>query len=383
MWEAWHHARDRVHGAATDVSFRVSSIASAVSRGESAPVTRLGTVSLALVVAAAFVTPLVIPAVNRAVAGTPPGLGYLPALELSRPHRTFDPQLIANLRYGQPAWVFIGDSMMGTRIDLQYLGEISSTHNELVSFLFHPATGPAWWYLAFKNHLVASGIRPRAVFVFFRDTNLTDTFFRLESLYGNALDEVAHAEEPELNALVAGRKRGVWSRVHGAVVRAYETDVATGWMEPGVRRWFVNWRYPDASARLRFDQRLNERFDLASLRTDVAADLSDANETADFARDLPTSVLPAMTALARQHGITLCFVRVQRRPSGTTPPPQSANLQRYVADLRTWVEANGALFHDDWGDPELPESIYADGDHVRDRRHYSAVFRRRLDPLFR
>ena len=93
--------------------------------------------------------------------------------------------------------------MMGTRIDLQYLGEISSTHNELVSFLFHPATGPAWWYLAFKNHLVASGISPRAVFVFFRDTNLTDTFFRLESLYGNALDEVAHAEEPELNALVA------------------------------------------------------------------------------------------------------------------------------------------------------------------------------------
>ena len=90
-----------------------------------------------------------------------------------------------------------------------------------------------------------------------------------------------------------------------------------------------------------------------------------------------------MTALAREHGITLCFVRVQRRPSGTAPPPQSANLQRYVADLRTWVEANGALFHDDWGDPELPESIYADGDHVRDRRHYTAVFRRRLDPLFR
>jgi hypothetical protein len=54
-----------------------------------------------------------------------------------------------------------------------------------------------------------------------------------------------------------------------------------------------------------------------------------------------------------------------------------------VTDLRTWLEANGALFHDDWGDPEQPESIYADGDHVRDRRHYTAVFRKRLDPLFR
>jgi hypothetical protein len=154
-------------------------------------------------------------------------------------------------------------------------------------------------------------------------------------------------------------------------------------MEPAVRRWFVNWRYPDPSERLRFDRTLNERFDLANLRADVAADLSDANESADFARDLPTSVLPLMTALAREHGLRLCFVRVQRRPRGNEPPPQSDTLRRYVADLRAWLEANGAQFHDDWGDPEQPESIYADGDHVRDRRHYTALFRRRLDPLFR
>ena len=354
-----------------------------MSRGESAPVIRHAGLALALVVAAAFVAPLGIRAANRIVVGPTPDLGYLPALELRRAHGEFRASVINDLRYGQPPWVFIGDSMMGTRIDPIHLGRISSTHDENVAFLFHPATGPAWWYLAFKNHLVASGIEPRAVFVFFRDTNLTDTLFRLESLYGNGLDDVAHRQEPELNALVAARRRGVWSQVHTAAVRAYQTDVATGWLEPAIRRWFVNWRHPDASDRLRFDRSLNERFDLAGLRADVAADLSAANESADFARDLPTSVLPLMTGLAREHGITLCFVRVQRRPRGSEPPPQSANLRRYVADLRAWVEANGALFHDDWGDPELPESIYADGDHVRDRQHYTTVFRRRLDPLFR
>lgn len=354
-----------------------------MSRGESVPASRRAALLLALVVAAAFVAPLSLRALNRLAVGTPPGLGYLPALEISREHRQFNPQPIANLSYGQPPWVFIGDSMMGTRIDPILLGELSGRGNEIVAFLFHPATGPAWWYLAFKNHLVPSGIRPRAVFVFFRDTNLTDTLFRLDSLYGNALDEVAHEAEPELDALVAARKRGIWSRVHTAAVRTYQTDVATGWMEPGIRRWFVNWRYPDPSQRRRFDQLLNERFDLANLRRDVAADLSDANASADFARDLPTSVLPAMTRLARERGIPLCFVRVQRRPTGTTPPEQSANLRRYVADLKAWLEANGAMFHDDWGDPEMPESIYADGDHVRDRRAYTTVFRRRLDPLFR
>jgi hypothetical protein len=330
-----------------------------------------------------FVAPLSIRAVNRLMVGDPPGLGYLPSLELRRAHTTFDPAPIGNLRHAQPAWVFIGDSMMGTRIDPRLLGEISSTHDEMVSFLYHAATGPAWWYLAFKNHLVASGVRPRVVFVFFRDTNLTDTIFRLESLYGNALDAVARESEPELDAIVAARKSGLRARLHTAAVRAYETDIATGWLEPRVRRWFVNWRYPDEAARTRFDRSLNEQFDLANLRADVAADFSGANEAADFDRDLPTSVLPLVVKLAKQHDIQLCFVRVQRRPTGSEPPEQSPNLQRYVGDLEAWLTANGALFHDDWGDPELPESIYADGDHIRDRRHYTSLFRRRLDPLFR
>ncbi|MEZ5291522.1 MAG: hypothetical protein R2745_10585 [Vicinamibacterales bacterium] len=334
-------------------------------------------------VGAAFVAPLSLRALNRAAIGAPPGLGYLPALEMNRERHPFRQQTIDDLRRGQPRWVFIGDSMMGTRIDPILLGELSTTHNELVAFIFHPATGPAWWYLAFKNQLVASGVKPRAVFVFFRDTNLTDTLFRLESLYGNALDEVALDEEPELNAIVAARRTGVWSRVRSAAAAAYETDVARSWMEPAIRRWFVNWRFPDPSARLRFDMALTERFDLANLRDDVAADLSDPAGDADFSRDLPTSVLPLMTSLARASGVTLCFVRVQRRPSGSTPPPQSPALRRYVRDLQAYLSANGALFHDDWGDPQMPESIYADGDHVRDRRHYTAVFRERLDPLFR
>jgi hypothetical protein len=329
------------------------------------------------------VAPLSIRAFNRAVVGAPPGLGYLPALELNREHRPFNPEPIENLRRGRPQWVFIGDSMLGTRIDPILLGELSTTHDELVAFLYHAATGPGWWYLSFKNHLVASGITPRAVFVFFRDTNLTDTLFRLEGHYGNTLDEVARPEEPELNALVAARRRGIWSRAHTTAVRVYETDVATGWLEPAIRRWFVNFRYPDPSERLRFDRSLNDRFDLANLRANVAADLGGANDTADFARDLPTSVLPSMTALAKQHGLQLVFVRVQRRPNGTTPPPQSPTLTRYVADLKAWLEAQGAIFHDDWGDPEMPESIYRDGDHVADRRHYTRVFRARLDPLFR
>jgi hypothetical protein len=198
-----------------------------------------------------------------------------------------------------------------------------------------------------------------------------------------AAPELRAYQREAIDAVIAARRSGVWSRVRSAAVQLYETDVATGWLEPAIRRWFVNWRYPDPSARLRFDQSLVERFDLANLRPDVAADLASVNERADFARDLPTSILPLMLADAKAHGIQLCFVRVQRRPDGTTPPPQPPALQRYVKDLAAYLRAEGALFHDDWGDPEMPESLYRDGDHVGDKRRYTELFRKRLDPLFR
>ena len=69
--------------------------------------------------------------------------------------------------------------------------------------LLQPGSGPAFWYLALKNWVIASGIRPRMVFIFFRDTNLTDVLFRLDDQFRWSLDLVALDREDELNAVVA------------------------------------------------------------------------------------------------------------------------------------------------------------------------------------
>ena len=343
-------------------------------------------VLLAVVFLGMAVVPLSLHPINAAVAGDLPPLGYLPSLQIRRPHQPFNEAAIGQLQYGNPAWLFIGDSMLGSRIDPLHLGQISSTHDEIVSFLFHAATGPAWWYLAFKNHLVASGIKPRVVFIFFRDTNLTDTLFRLEAGYGSSLDLVARPPiELELDRIVAQRRRGGWYRVHDLVGAVYQSDFATSWMEPGLRRWFVRARHAEPGAVEGFEHQMNEAFYVDHLRHDVGADMA-AAEDPDFQRDLPTSVLPLIVDLAKPRGLTLCFVRVQRRPVGGLPPEQSPELRRYVAELKQWLEANGALFHDDTGDPEMTLDLYSDGDHVgggSSRLRYTEIFRRRLDPLFR
>ncbi len=336
---------------------------------------------LLLTIATFLVSPLSLRAVNRLVLPEIPPLGYLPSLDIRRDHEPFNATVIDRLRYGRPEWVFIGDSMLGTRIDPIQLGEMSGRGNRNVAFLFHAATGPSWWYLAFKNQLVVSGVKPRCVFFFFRDTNLTDTMWRLPGHYGRILDTVATEYEPELDRVVAERTRGVWARAYNALNRAYEIDVATMWMEPLVRHWFVRWRYPDAESRLAFEASAEKAFALEFLRADVGSDLGVARDP-NFARDLPTSVLPLIIDLAQREDLHLCFVRVQRRPENGQPPQQPPALRRYVAELAAYVRSRGAAFRDDTADPEMTLDLYADGDHVSDRRRYTEIFHRRLATLF-
>jgi hypothetical protein len=172
--------------------------------------------------------------------------------------------------------------------------------------------------------------------------------------------------------------------VDHALNRAYDVDTTFAWLHPTIRRWYAYWKYPDPSARLRFENVIEENFN-ENFRRDLAADIGEAEAEADvdFGRDLPSSVLPLIMDLAQQHQLTVCFVRVQRRPVGNQPPPQSPALLKYVADFRAWATAQGAYFHDDTGDPEMTLDLYEDGDHVLDRIRYTRIFRRRLDPLFR
>lgn len=76
------------------------------------------------------------------------------------------------------------------------------------------------------------------------------------------------------------------------------------------------------------------------------------------------SVLPEILRLGDASGVRVAFIRVQRRPSSQGPPAQSDGLVRYLRDLRQYLGEHGAYFQDEWGDPEQPLSIYADGDHV-------------------
>lgn len=305
---------------------------------------------------------------------------YLPALEGPRPRAPFDAETIGNLRILNAPWVIIGDSMAGTRIDPRLFTRLTSQN---VAPLLYAGSGPAWWYLALKNWVIASGTHPRAVFIFFRDTNLTDVLFRIDA--SAALDSVALAREDDLNAVVARRRGKTFYRAGASIDALYQTVQARRWAAPLVDEWPARAMIPYRRPRARFLEQVNARFGLAHLRPMDAADIQQTEDRdADFDALIDKSVLPLMLRDARQAGLTLCFVRVQRRPEGGRPPYQSPALARYIGKLRAYVQQHGGEFVDDTGDPAQDLSWYEDGDHLSPEggRRYTELFVSRLRQRF-
>ena len=334
--------------------------------------------ALACLFLAVLTVPLLIRVANVKHGVRTPASTYLPALESPREREPFDPTPVNDLARINPGYVVIGDSMAG-RIDGRRLGELTGRR---VAPLLQAGSGSACWYLVLKNWVIASGTKPRVVFIFFRDTNLTDVLFRLNSWL---LDPVAREREDELNVVVATRISAPAKRLELAVERVYQGDLARKWVEPALLEWPARVLIPSRRHRTEFLYDMNTRFDLDHQRKSELADVPVSDEEgADFPRFVNRSVLPLMLRDARAAGLTICFVRVQRRPVGGKPPAQSVAMRRYVRDLQSYIESNGALFHDDNGDPAMTLEMYEDGDHIARewRAHYTEVFFSRLQPLF-
>jgi hypothetical protein len=339
---------------------------------------RIGALVL-IALAVAAVVPML-----TAARGNPAALPptYLPSFEGPRQRAPFAADRIPDLQRLQPGYVVIGDSMAGTRVDERRLVELTGVQ---VAPLLQPGSGSAFWYLALKNWVIASGIRPRMVLIFFRDANLTDVMFRLDDQFRWALDLAALDREDALDAVVA-RRLGPLHRLRHAVEGATRAEQVRRQIEPALTAWPAERMMSSRRRQAEFMTGMNQRLGLDHLRKMDAADIQigDDDELFDFARDVDDSVLPLMLEEARRAGLTICFLRVQRRPTANRPPPQSPALRRYVDDLRAYVTARGAIFHDETGDPALTLDMYEDGDHLarHARQLYTENLYNRLRPHF-
>lgn len=325
--------------------------------------------SIAAVLAGLLIVPLGLRGVNRALPGAAIQDSYLPTVETPRPREPFDQAAADAVRAVQPEFVVIGDSMAGIRIDPLQLTRL--TRKRVVG-LFHPGSPVAYWYLAFKNLVVENQVTSvRGAIFFFRDDQLTTQV----QVAPGSLDRVAGEREPELDRVLAADKLGTFSDVHRAARTLYQFDRTRLWLEPLVNRAPAELVSREPGALLAAIN--TELFALDRLRPLAASDLAQGTGSAlDFEANVSDSLLPEIIGLAERSGVRLAFIRAQRRPAPDGPPVQSEALTRYVHQLRAYLEARGVYFHDDWGDPDEPLSLYADGDHLTGagRQRYTARF---------
>ncbi len=294
---------------------------------------------------------------------------------------TFDEQLLAEVNAVGPDIVFIGNSMLESRIDGDVLKKRLGEHCCFV--LWTGGAESAWMHQALKNIALAARHRPKTVYMFFRDTYLTQPTYRATDRYWWKIERLCHAQEPQLNRAMA-RSRTWQENLEYWLASVYpiqkardRASTAVSWLASEV---VTPGRVPYGSSG---GHKYEELFGLDKLRGSEADDTAFGDEDLsefDFDAHVEDSLLPSMIELAKEHGVKLVFIRVQRRPTRLGPPPQRRELAAYVEKFRAYVQSHGAGFYDFTGDPDLTLDRYNDGDHIAAqwRPQSTELFLRRL-----
>lgn len=269
----------------------------------------------------------------------------------------FNPKPIARLRAKQPDMVLIGDSMLPSRIDADLL---EKKIGQRVALIWNGGATSAWWYLALKNYVLAPGIHPKVVGIFFRDRLLTAPSLRTTGIFRSPIERVKHHEDPILR-LVLGADSTSGTGLERWTTMLYPLNgrrhVLHEWL-----RWIalraVTMNGVHAARHL--ERRVNDEFDVNRLRGGVteATELAGV-EPAPFDADPKRSFLPHMVDLGARAHLRLVFIRVKRHPSPTGEVAQSDSLLQYIRELRAWLESHGCTLIDDTEDPEFTFDMFS------------------------
>lgn len=300
------------------------------------------------------------------------------------PKRPFDARPRERVRSVRPDFVVIGNSMAGTRMHERTLNQVLAPRRALV--ITYGGSRAAVWYLIFKNSIIGSGVRPSRVLIFFRYEELTELTYRDTGFDQVQIERASPENDPVVEAKLFPPpthpvKRLGWKLARLAPVsrlRAGVNDQLQGLFDE-MSTMFANEADPTQRRQL-----VNAPFALERLRAAPAAQPSADVAPLDFASNVDGSFLPELLNLSKTSGIPVAFVRIRPR-SVADGVPEPAEMRKYVADLKRYIEAHGAMLVDmtnaEWEVPVL----YKNGDHIAPafHAHYTRLFTANLPELFR
>ena len=272
---------------------------------------------------------------------------------------------LTKLQAHQPDFVFIGDSMLPSRIAEGVLEQ--ELGGKKVDLLWEPGSTSARWYLFFKNYLIPSGIKPQKVYFFFRDR-----FWSLPELNvdGDAWVSIEQVmpDDDELIYKILGKSRVA---IPAFPQRISEALYPMQFRHKDASDAFNNTTIAWASARTRtpkseLRRALNDSFSWQNMRPGLAVEslLQLMDKPVPFNPSPQSGFLPEVLRLANENHISLSFVRVERHPLANGDRPETDDLKSYMSNLKAYIETSGAAFIDLSGDREVTADKYGEGDHI-------------------
>ena len=283
-----------------------------------------------------------------------------------------------------PDYVFIGDSMVESRIDLATLERLTSAR---VALLWDGGSTSARWYLFLKNYLIPSGIKPKRVFLFFRDWSLSLPRHRLTGVYREGNERAMRPDDTLVQRFMDEQDGRDHKGLIGNFLNfAYPIQRRGMAVREAITERFVEYVSAGKHDRKKVVDDLEDTFALKQLREDLGADLPvlDEEDEPVFSSDPDASFLPHIIDVSTDADLPLVLVRVKRRPKADGVTAESPQLRQYLKDLREYLEKRGIPFYDETPAREIPVSWYADGDHISPKRKaaYTERFYRVLGRFF-
>ncbi|MEG3640350.1 hypothetical protein [Magnetococcus sp. PR-3] len=312
--------------------------------------------------------------------------------------QSFDPTDLNRLKKLKPHYVFMGNSMMFSRILPEHLEQKLDRKRVLVNYTGGEQS--AIWYLRLKNEVVTSGLKLDQLYLFFRDDELTSPLARTAGRprFRRKLERKSMPEEPYLKQVLSHARGAVgWTAYW--LDKLYPLQYYMG-IDSAIR-WHVNnvstllpfaWADPPAPtgntpAFARFQQmrtQIKEHYDatfaLDNLRLQRERD--EPLPDAPFQDLVASSFLPEILRLAKVHEIPITLVRVKRYPNEDGVRHEPTALKSYIQSLAAYLKSQDVAYVDLNEDHRLKPHMYmAPGDdHIDEsyRAFFTDIFYERV-----
>jgi hypothetical protein len=279
--------------------------------------------------------------------------------------RPFNRKPLERLRAERPGIVLIGDSLVHAAIDPQLLEK--ELGDGKVEMIWRGGAASAAWYLSLRNYIVASGIKPRWVCIFFNYDLLTNASFRTTATYRAFLESLTQGDDPVMQEILGDESKRE-TPLQRIVNFLYPLNERRHHYQERISRFAYRTESLVGPKVKGLPRRVNEIFDVARLRQETLPQTPEAvaARSLQFSADPRENFLPHIVKTARDADIPICFVRVRPNPGPNNEFQETPQLRVYVAELRRWIEGEGAVFIDTTSNKKLRPEMYLrpDDDHI-------------------